>query len=184
MSKMIDILVGIRAEDIMNDFGKLSKDINNPVSLWSEDIFKKYITYIPEDDRLASVNSSGNLVIKCDAGDMLRVKVMTLNMNLDYSVALIKLDSMMNVMPDDMMTMIEPHKVVQGIEYIPVVDVRNPLDVNMQSIRNYYWMSKVNMMPANGTMRTMYYECIVGIYKEGILQGYVAAEPALILDKR
>ncbi|PHM30037.1 AidA/PixA family protein [Xenorhabdus innexi] len=184
MSKMIDIVVGIRTEDIMHDFGKLSKDINNPVSLWSADIFKKYITYLPEDDKLASVNSAGNLVIKCDVGDMLRVKVMTLNMNLDYSVALMKLDPMMKVMQDDMMTMIDPHKVIQGMEYIPVVDVRNPLDVDMQAVRSYYWMSKVNMIPANGTMRTMYYECIVGIYKEGMLQGYISAEPALIMDNR
>ncbi|WP_340619411.1 AidA/PixA family protein [Xenorhabdus siamensis] len=208
MSKMIDVLMGVRTEDIMNDFGKLSKDINSPVSMWSADVFKKYVTYIHEDETMTSVDCSGNLMVKCDVGDVIRMNLITLNNNPDYSVAMMKMDpmmkmdsmmkmdpmmkmdSMMNmdpmmkVMQGDMVQMLEPHKMVASTKYMPVVDVRNPMDVDMQKVRSCYLMTKVNMMPPMGTMRVMYYECILGIYKEGMLQGYIAAEPGLVLDNR
>ncbi|MBD2815657.1 hypothetical protein ID850_12970 [Xenorhabdus sp. Flor] len=196
MSKMIDVLMGVRTEDIMNDFGKLSKDINSPVSMWSAEVFRKYVTYIHEDETVTSVDCSGNLMVKCDVGDVIRMNLVTLNNNPDYSVAMMKMDPMMKmdsmmkmdpmmkVMQDDMVHMMEPHKIVVSTKYMPVVDVRNPMDVDMQKVRSCYLMTKVNMMPPMGTMRVMYYECILGVYKEGMLQGYIAAEPGLVLDNR
>ncbi|MDE9445230.1 inclusion body family protein [Xenorhabdus bovienii] len=59
--KMIDILMAIRTEDIINDYGKLSKDINKPVSLHPSVVYDKYIRILPEDEKVVSIDDVGDI---------------------------------------------------------------------------------------------------------------------------
>ncbi|CDH25349.1 AidA/PixA family protein [Xenorhabdus bovienii] len=63
--KMIDILMAIRTEDIINDYGKLSKDINKPVSLHPSVVYDKYIRILPKDEKVGSVFNI-EIIVKID----------------------------------------------------------------------------------------------------------------------
>ncbi|CDG87156.1 AidA/PixA family protein [Xenorhabdus bovienii] len=183
--KMIDILMAIRTEDIINDYGKLSKDINKPVSLHPSVVYDKYIRILPEDEKVVSIDDVGDIFIKANVGDMIRFNGITLNNNPMYSISVLKFAPMAEKMiQEDVVKMMDLPKVEHYIKMMPVMKMDNPLDVDMQKIKSYYWMIEVNELPYHGSVRVMYYECIIGIYKEGVLQGYVAIEPGIVLDNK
>ncbi|MDC9588173.1 AidA/PixA family protein [Xenorhabdus sp. XENO-10] len=183
--RTIDMLVAVKAEEIMNDYGKLSKDINKPSALHPSSIYHKYIRILPEDDMLVSVDNELNMMIKADIGDTVRWNITTLNINTLYSCALVKAMPMdMSLMNNDTTHMMGKHVMKNFMTFMPVVNMVNPLNIEMQQMKDCCWMSTITDLPHPGTARIMYYECVIAIYREMTLMGYIALEPGIILDQK
>ncbi|MDX7987652.1 inclusion body protein [Xenorhabdus sp. 12] len=182
--KNIDIMLAVKAEDIMADYGKLSKDLNKPVLIHPSLLYRNYIRVLPDDDKVVSVDDELNLTIKADVGDLIRWSVTTLDIGSQYSASVVNIEPMRMVRMDDLSPLISPPVVNDVMKFVPTVDMRNITNVDVQSIKDYFWVAKVNDLPTVDKMRIMYYTCVVGIYREMKLLGYIAMEPGIVLDTR
>ncbi|MDC9583014.1 AidA/PixA family protein [Xenorhabdus sp. PR6a] len=190
----IDMLVAVKAEEIMNDYGKLSKDINNPSALHPSSMYHKYVRIMPEDDMLVSVDNELNITLKANIGDTLRWNVTTLNIDTMYSCTTVKISpmnmssmkpmNMQSMNTNDMQMMMSMPVMKSFMTFMPSVDMTDPLNIDMQHMKNCCWMSTITDLPHAGTARIMFYECIIAVYREMTLMDYIAMEPGLILDQK
>ncbi|MBI6550062.1 AidA/PixA family protein [Xenorhabdus lircayensis] len=188
--KNIDIMLAIKAEEIMNDYGKLSKDINKPVTLHPSTLYSRYIRVLPEDDKIVTVDDELNITVKANIGDLVRWNVMTLNIDSIYSAAVMRMSPMdmklmaMRSMKDDVVTMMDPPIVEHVMRFMPKINMAGSLNVDIQEMEDYHWMTKINDLPCVGTERTMFYECVIAIFRETTLMGYISMEPGIILNNK
>ncbi|AOM42749.1 AidA/PixA family protein [Xenorhabdus hominickii] len=182
--KHIDVLISVKAEEIMNDYGKLSTDIMSPVPIYPSGMHKEYVRVLSEDESLASVDKDLNIMVKADIDDVIRWNVATLNINSIYSAAVMKIMPMhmKTMMHDGMVNMIDMPVMKHMMKFLPSISMHSPVDVDMQKVKDYCWEAKINELPVVGQLRTMYYHCIIGIYREMSLMGYVVMEPSIILS--
>ncbi|AYA40804.1 inclusion body family protein [Xenorhabdus nematophila] len=177
----IDIMLAVKAEEIMNDYGKLSKDINKPVLITPSILNKNYLRLLPEDDSVVCVDEELTLSIKANIGDMIRLNVRSLNIETTYSAALVKIEPM-NVMRDGVVSMVSLPVVESVVRSVATVDMKNTVDVDINTMKDYHWMIKVNDLPSVDRISTMYYLSTIAIYRDKMLMGYIALESGLILD--
>ncbi|SFO12799.1 inclusion body family protein [Xenorhabdus japonica] len=183
MSNVIDILVAVDAQSIMEQYGRISTNINAPTYLGcrSDDIHMlarpKYV-----------ISGQGGSELKIDAknGDVIRWRGATLSKDAEYSAALLKIVPLSRRASEFFTA-----PVVKPIHsYVPVLKsddtIVNPdlLDVDLQSTVNYHWETMVKSMPPPHSASTEFYTFIVGIYSNGNFRGFVYWDPAIVLDNK
>ncbi|MBD2819885.1 inclusion body protein [Xenorhabdus sp. 42] len=182
----IDIMLAVKAEDIMKDFGKLSKDVNKPVLIHPTLLNRKYLRLLPEDDRVVCVDDELTLSIKANLGDVIRLNVRSLNHETTYSPALVKMEPMNllkdNLLKDNLVSMVSLPSVENVMRPVATVDMRNTVDIDINTIKDYHWKVSVNELPSIDRINTMYYRSTIAIYRDKLLMGYIAVETGLILE--
>ncbi|PHM47323.1 inclusion body family protein [Xenorhabdus miraniensis] len=186
MANVIDILVTVDAQSIMEDYGKISNNINAPTFLSNGN---KYIHMLAKSKYVIQGQGGSDLQVKAKNGDTIRWRGVTLSKDSEYSAALLKLYPVFQT-PTEASYFFVPPEVKPIHSYVPVlksdnpVPNPNPLEVDLQEIFSYYWDITVKNMPPPGNAATEYYAFIVGIYDNGNFRGYVNWDPAIILDNR
>ncbi|WP_323868707.1 AidA/PixA family protein [Xenorhabdus szentirmaii] len=179
-------MLAIKAEDIMKDFGKLSKDVNKPVLIHPTLLNRKYLRLLPEDDRVVCVDDELTLSIKANLGDVIRLNVRSLNHETTYSPALVKMEPMNllkdNLLKDNLVSMVSLPSIENVMRPVATVDMRNTVDIDINTIKDYHWKVSVNELPSIDRVNTMYYRSTIAIYRDKLLIGYIAVETGLILE--
>ncbi|MDE9437990.1 inclusion body family protein [Xenorhabdus bovienii] len=180
---IIDILITVRAEEMVRKHGtNFSKNVNSPTVITR---YNDYFHLFTEKQNVYLHEGTGDLIVKADKGSVLRWRAVTLTKDALYSAALVKFESYPPHQP------IEEEKLKEYLtvpivehfnNYAPNVKSGHPLDVKIQEVEGYYWVSTVHKMPYPGTKRTLNYSLTFGIYKEGNLLGYIVMDPGVILD--
>ncbi|MBD2810281.1 inclusion body protein [Xenorhabdus sp. Vera] len=180
----IDILLAVKAEEIMHDYGRLSTNVDKPILIHPEKLVRNYIRVLPEDDGIVSIENSVDLVVKADIGDSIRYLVRTLNVETEYTAALVRFEPL-QVVRDDVVPILSVPTIEEVTRLVPTVDLRNTLGgIDFQKLKDYHWVTKVNDLPSVGKQNSIPHLCVLAIYQKGSLEGYISIEPNLVLDNR
>lgn len=186
MAKVIDILVGIDAEAIVHDYGKLGQGITDYTYIPQppEGGFSKYILMWTEKENslLNQGNYNSNLTVKADLDDAIRFREVTMSKNTEYSAVVVQF---MPLTPKKEINIYLSDPIVKPVHsYVPNLKSVNPLDITVVPVDGYYWESTVINMPPPGIYAKLNYSFYFKIYHNGKSLGYVLYDPAIMLDNR